>query len=350
MTDPKDTTMIDLRSDTITRPTTGMRAAMAAATVGDDVYHDDPTVNALEDSVASLLGKEAAMYVPTGTMSNQIAIRAHTEPGDVVVIEASAHVGTHEMGGPAHHSGVTLKRIPGTLGTFTADQLRRAVPVPHPSLPAHLFEPHTLVCLENTHNEAGGTIWDIDTLRDVCTTGRERGLATHLDGARLWNASAASGIDVAEYAAPFDTVSVCFSKGLGAPVGSALVGDAAFISRARRFKQMFGGGFRQAGIIAAGALYGLEHHRERLVDDHRHARHFAEAVAGTSATVDLDSVQTNIVYFDVADPGQVVDACLDAGVAMLVLGPTRIRAVFHLGIDTSAAERATEIVTDVIDG
>jgi len=343
--------MIDLRSDTITRPSDGMRAAMATAVVGDDVYHDDPTVNELEERVASILGKEAAMYVPTGTMSNQIAVRTQTEPGDVVILEATAHIGSHEMGGAAHHSGVTLKRLQGHLGTFTPESVRDVVPVPHPSLPSHLYEPHTLLCLENTHNEAGGTVWDLDLLRSVVSQGRELGLASHLDGARLWNASSATGIDPATYAEPFDTVTVCFSKGLGAPVGSALVGSSALIARARRFKQMFGGGFRQAGIIAAGALYALDNNRERLVEDHRNARRFAEAIAGTKgATVDLDTVHTNIVYFDIEDPARVVDAALAAGVAMLVIDRSRVRAVFHLDVASRDVDTAIGVVARAIDG
>ncbi len=342
--------MIDLRSDTITKPSDAMRSAIAAAVVGDDVYHDDPTVNTLEERVADLLGKQAAMYVPTGTMSNQIAVRMHTQPGDTIVLEASAHIGSHEMGGAAHHSGVTLKRIQGSLGTFDADDLRQHVPIPHPSLPSYLFEPHTLVCLENTHNEAGGTLWDLDALDGVTTTASELGMATHLDGARLWNASAATGIDVDRYARHFDTVSVCFSKGLGAPIGSALAGDGEFIAEARRFKQMFGGGFRQAGLIAAGALYALDHNRDRLVEDHANARMFAERLIDIQGVaVDLASVQTNIVYFDVDDPARIVDACLESGVAMLAfVTERRIRAVFHLDISAADTLAATESVRTAV--
>ncbi len=337
--------MIDLRSDTITTPSSAMRSAIADAIVGDDVYHDDPTVNRLEELVAGLLGKEAAMYVPTGTMSNQIAVRMHTQPGDSVVLEATAHIAAHEMGGAAHHSGVTLKGITGKLGVFEAEDVRNQVPTPHPSLPSYLFEPHTLLCIENTHNEAGGTIWPLETIDAVTTTATELGLATHLDGARLWNASAATGIDPARYASAFDTVSVCFSKGLGAPIGSALVGDADFISEARRFKQMFGGGFRQAGLIAAGALYALDHNRDRLSDDHVNAARFASMLAQVPGiAVDLESVQTNIVYFDVHDPAIIVDTCLREGLAMLVLGPKRIRAVFHLDVSAAETDAAIEIV------
>lgn len=327
-----------------------MRRAMAEAVVGDDVYHDDPTVNELEELVADLLGKDEAMYVPTGTMSNQVALRMHTQPGDTVVIEEDAHIGNHEMGGAAHHSGVTLHRIPGFQGTFTGDQLRKAVPEQHPSLPSYLYDPVTLVCLENTHNEAGGTVWDLGAMAEVAEAAEDLGLARHLDGARLWNASAASGVSLADYASHMDTVSVCFSKGLGAPVGSALVGPFDFISEARRFKQMFGGGMRQSGIIAAGALFAVTHNRDRLADDHAHARRFAEAIAETSAaTVDLDSVHTNIVYFDVENPGMVVDECLARGVAMLKLSQTRIRAVFHLDVSEADTQEAIDIVTRVID-
>jgi threonine aldolase len=341
--------MIDLRSDTITKPSEGMRQAIAHADVGDDVYHDDPTVNALESMVADLAGKPAAMYVPTGTMSNQIAVRMHTQPGDSIVLEASAHIGSHEMGGAAHHSGVTLQRIPGTHGVFTSDDVRATVPVPHPSLPAYLYEPYTLLCVENTHNEAGGTIWGLEEAEAVTATARDLGMATHLDGARLWNASAATGISIDRYAAPFDTVSVCFSKGLGAPIGSALVGDADFIAEARRFKQMFGGGMRQSGLIAAGALYALENNRERLADDHANARAFAQAIADVDGiSVDLDAVQTNIVYFTVDDPGDIVDDCLERGAAMLTLGANIIRAVFHLDVTRDDTMKAAAIVASAV--
>jgi threonine aldolase len=255
------------------------------------------------------------------------------------------------MGGAAHHSGVTLQRIEGTLGIFTSDDVRATVPVPHPSLPQYLYDPHTLLCVENTHNEAGGTIWSLEQARDVTTAANDLGMATHLDGARLWNASAATGIGTDVYADPFDTVSVCFSKGLGAPIGSALVGDADFIAEARRFKQMFGGGMRQSGIIAAGAVYALNNNRERLIDDHANARVFAEAIATIDGIdVDLDAVQTNIVYFHLDDPGAVVDECLDEGVAMLMLGPKTIRAVFHLDIDAGDVLTAATTVRTVVSG
>lgn len=337
--------MIDLRSDTVTKPTTEMRRVIAEADVGDDVYHDDPTVNELERTVAELLGKEDAVFVPTGTMSNQIALRVHTEPGDTVIVHAAAHIRRHELGGAAHNSGVTLAPLDGRYGGFTAEQLTAAVPEPHPALPSHLFDPVTLVCLENTHNDAGGTVWDIDEMRRVLKTASGLGLKKHLDGARLWNAAAATGIDLAVLAAGFDTVNVCFSKGLGAPVGSALAGSAKHVARARRFKQIFGGGFRQAGMLAAGALFGLEHHRERLAEDHANARSFAEAVnAADKIEVDLGSVQTNLVYFETPDASALVDACLTDGVSMLALGPTTVRAVFHLDVSAEDGTRAADIV------
>ncbi len=340
--------MIDLRSDTITRPSREMREAMADAVVGDDVYHDDPTVNELEETVAGLLGKEEAMFVPTGTMSNQIALRMHTQPGDTVVIEQDAHIGNHELGGAAHHSGVTLHRIPGHRGTFSGDDLRSAVPTQHESLPGYLFDPFTLVCAENTHNEAGGTIWSVEQLSDVSLMAMDLGLRRHLDGARIWNAAAATGVDVSTYAAMFDTVSVCFSKGLGAPVGSALVGSHEFIGEARRFKHMFGGGMRQSGIVAAGALFAVTNNRDRLAEDHAHCLAFAEVISeAPGVTVDLNTVETNMVYFEVDDAAQVVDASLANGVSMLALGDSRIRAVFHLDVSDADARKAAEIVAGV---
>jgi threonine aldolase len=337
--------MIDLRSDTVTKPSPGMRQAIAHAEVGDDVYRDDPTVNVLEKNVAELLGKEDAVFVPTGTMSNQIALRTHTEPGDTVVVHEEAHIVRHELGGAAHNSGVTLAPLPGPLGTFTADQLRSVVPEPHAALPSHLFDPVTLVCLENTHNDSGGTVWDFDHMQDVLAAAGDLGITTHLDGARLWNASAATGIDLANLSAGFDTVNVCFSKGLGAPVGSALAGTADTVERARRFKQIFGGGFRQAGILAAGALFALEHNRERLVEDHANARAFAESINESEAiTVDLETVQTNLVYFDTSNTNALVDACLAEGVSMLALSPTTIRAVFHLDVTSAGAHKAAETI------
>ncbi len=342
--------MVDLRSDTVTRPSRDMRQAIADAVVGDDVYHDDPTVNELERTVADLLGKEDAVFVPTGTMSNQIALRIHTEPGDTVIIHSEAHIGQHELGGAAHNSGVTLARIGGPYGTFTAEQMTAIVPKPNMALPSHLFPPVTLVCLENTHNDSGGTVWPPDQTREVLDAAGALGLRTHLDGARLWNAAAATGTALSVLAGGFDTVNVCFSKGLGAPVGSALAGTKATISRARRFKQMFGGGMRQAGILAAGALHGIVHNQERLVDDHANARRFAEAINQSDhIRVDLESVQTNLVYFETADADDLAQRCLAEGVAMLAVGPTTVRAVFHLDVSAQQTGSAAETVNSLSD-
>ncbi|NLX21778.1 MAG: low-specificity L-threonine aldolase [Phycisphaerae bacterium] len=321
--------MIDLRSDTVTRPTSAMRQAMAAAEVGDDVLGDDPTVVALERRTAELLGKEAACYMPSGTMTNQVALRVHTEPGDEVLMEAFAHVYLFEAGGPAALSGVMCRLIPGQRGLFTAADVRAAL------RPSNVHYPPTkLVCVENTHNVGGGSIWPLETVAEVEAAAREAGLRMHLDGARLWNAAAATGIPERAYASHFDSVSVCFSKGLGAPVGSALAGTRAFIERARRFRKQFGGGMRQAGVIAAGALYALEHHRSRLVEDHANAKLLAEGIAAMpGVSIDAATVQTNIVFFEVTamPAAELANRLSRAGVLMLARG-TRIRALTHLDV------------------
>lgn len=347
--------MIDLRSDTITRPTEPMRRAIAEAEVGDDVYHDDPSVLKLEARIAELLGKDDAMYVPTGTMSNQAALRTHTQPGDVVLAAVDAHIHLHEMGAPYALSGVTIQFLGdgagGRRGTFDGLALRSAVPEIPPSLPASLFQPVTLVCVENTHNAAGGAVWPIDLLDDVTATAADMGIATHMDGARLWNAAVASGRTEAELTAGFDTVSVCFSKGLGAPMGSALVGRSDLIERARRFKQMFGGGFRQAGMMAAGALYAVDHHRRRLAEDHAAAMRFAAGLAETPGVeVDASLVETNMVYFDVTsmDAARFAERCTDAGLAMLPTGGRSIRAVTNLHVSVEDIDRALRIVAEVL--
>jgi len=338
--------MIDLRSDTVTRPTAAMRQAMARAEVGDDVLGDDPTVHALEARTCDILGKEAAVYMPSGTMTNQVAIRTWTEPGDEIILEASAHSYFYESGGPAALSGVMCRLIEGRRGVFTGEQVRAAL------RPKNEHFPRTkVVCIENTHNRGGGTVWPVARMAEVAAAAREVGLGVHLDGARLWNAAVASGTSEAEYARHADSVSVCFSKGLGAPVGSALAGSAAFIARARRFRKMFGGGMRQAGILAAGALYALEHHRERLADDHANARRLAEGLAALPG-VDLDpaTVETNIVIFGVVgrSAAEVVAAVADQGVRVLATGPQRIRAVTHLGVSAEDIEAALAAFAKVL--
>jgi len=342
--------MIDLRSDTVTQPTDAMREAMASAEVGDDVYGDDPTVNRLEERTAELLGKEAAVFVPTGSMSNQIAIRTQTEPGDLVVVERSAHIVLNEGGGGAAISGVTMRPLDSPDGVFTADDVVEALGRPHRFNPSALSSPATLLCLENTHNAGGGTIWPLDGMRAVCAVGGERGLRLHLDGARLWHASAASGIAEHDFAEPFDTVNVCFSKGLGAPVGSALAGRRATVDRARRFKQQLGGGMRQAGILAAAALHALDHHRGELHRDVNLARSFAREAAGLQGVrIDVGRVASNIVRFEVEmDAGTFVTRCHALGVHMLPSGPHGVRAVFHRDISSEDASRAVALIGEVL--
>ena len=337
--------MIDLRSDTVTKPTQAMRRAMAAAEVGDDVLGDDPTVTALEARVAAVLGKEAAMYVPSGTMANQTALRAHTESGDEIICEQDSHIYQYEAGGPAALCGCLLRFIAGQRGIFSAAQLAEVLHVSSES--NYHYATQKLVVLENTHNRGGGSIWPIEQIAAVELTARENHLRLHLDGARLWNASIATGIPEAEYAKHFDSVSVCFSKGLGAPVGSALAGEPAFIRRARRFRKLFGGGMRQAGIIAAGALYALEHHRERLAEDHANARLLAERLEGAPGLeLDMASVQTNMVYFNTlnAGAGVVCHRLREMGVLVLALDRDRIRAVTHLDVNAKDIETAAEAI------
>jgi threonine aldolase len=343
--------MIDLRSDTVTRPTEAMRQQMARAEVGDDVYGEDPTVLALEKRTAEILGKEEAVFMPTGTMSNQVGLRAHTEAGDEILADGSAHIFTSEGGAPAGLSGIQVRGLPGVNGIFTGEDVLRAIRIPHRFNPKTLPPPAKLVAVENTHNGGGGTIWPLERLEEVAKAARSRDLGLHLDGARLWNASAATGIPEAKYASFFDTVSVCFSKGLGAPVGSALAGPAPFIERARRFKQMFGGGFRQAGVLAAAALYALENHRRDLPEDHGKARALAEALAELPGIeVDLASVQTNIVRFRVTalSPFGFVERCHAEGVHMLGSSPDRVRAVLHRDVSRAQVDIAISLIKKAV--
>ncbi len=343
--------MIDLRSDTVTKPTEAMRAAMAAAEVGDDVYGEDPTVNELEARTAELLGKEAAVFVPTGTMSNQIAVRVLTEPGDAALVEATSHVVVNEAGGAAAISGVSIVPLRGVRGLFTASDVDGAVGVPHRFKPATLSAPARLLCVENTHNAGGGTVWSMEALQSVCAAGRRHGLALHLDGARLWHATAASGVSERDFAATFDTVNVCYSKGLGAPVGSALAGSHDRVARARRFKQQLGGGMRQAGVLAAAALHALEHHRPRLSEDIRRARAFATGLAALDGIdVEPREVHSNIVRFDVTggSAADFAERCHAAGVHMIPGGGSGIRAVVHRDIDDADVARSLELIAGVL--
>jgi threonine aldolase len=343
--------MIDLRSDTVTKPTEAMRAAMATAEVGDDVYGDDPTVKALEARTAELLGKEDAVFVPTGSMSNQIAIRTHTEPGDLVLIDRAAHIIRAEGGAAAALSGVTMKPLAGAGGIFSADDVSASLEPSHPFNPSTLSPRASLLCVENTHNGGGGAVWPLADVQAVCEVAQRHALATHLDGARLWHATAASGVSERDYAAPFDTVNVCFSKALGAPVGSALAGPKQLITRARRFKQQFGGGFRQAGIIAAGALYALKHHRRDLAQDVEHARLLAEGLDGIDGmSVDLASVQSNIVRFGITamDAGLFATRCHDRGVHMLPNGEQSLRAVTHRDVSRDDVVASLGVMASVL--
>ena len=339
--------LIDLRSDTVTKPTPAMREAMAQAEVGDDVFGDDPIVNQLEAETAALLGKEAALYTPSGTMANQLAIRGHTEPGDEIIVEAEAHLYYYEGGAPAVLSGVMCRCANGQRGIFTGADVEAAL------RPADQHFPRTrLVCLENTHNRGGGKIWPIHQVKEVAATARQHGLLLHLDGARLWNASVATGIPEREYAAHFDTVSVCFSKGLGAPVGSALAGPKAFIGHVRRFRKMFGGGMRQAGIIAAGALFALRHHRARLAEDHANAKALAAGLAGVRGLeTEPADVETNMVRFCVrAMPAQqLVDRLRAEGILVLAVGRDTIRAVTNLMVSSEDIQAAVAAIARVLN-
>jgi threonine aldolase len=339
--------MIDLRSDTVTKPTPGMVAAMTAAPLGDDVFGEDPTVNRLEERTAAYLGKEAAVFVPSGTMSNQIAVRVHTRPGDELLIESTSHIYLWEAGGPAALSGVTCRTLDGEYGILEPGQFEGKI------RPDDQHAVRTrLVCLENTHNRGGGTVYPLDKVRAISAWARRHGLAMHLDGARLWNAVVASGIDARTWAAEFDTVSVCFSKGLGAPIGSALAGPKELIHHARRVRKLFGGAMRQAGVLAGACLYAMDHHIDRLAVDHRNAKVFAAAVADCPGLrLDPLRVETNLVWFEI-EPGMgtakdFAGRLKQAGVLVAALGERVLRACTHLDVTAAQVERAADILRTV---
>jgi threonine aldolase len=340
---------IDLRSDTVTRPSSGMRRAMAEAPVGDDQYGEDPSVNRLQERIAGLLGKEAALFVPSGTMANQIALKLLTRPGDEVLVGHEAHMMWHEAGAGAANSGVQFTAI-GRGGLFTAEDFRAALkPRGHIVLP-----PTGLVAVENTHNLGGGVVFPQTDAVEICEAARGARVASYLDGARLFNASVASGRSLAELARPFDLVSVALSKGLGCPVGSVIAGSAGEIARAVRARRMFGGAMRQSGILAAAGLYALDHHVTRLADDHANARLIAERLAGLSGiTLDLATVETNIIVFHLA-PGQPDAAAIaahakEAGVLISALGPRTVRAVTHRDVNRESCRRAADLIAAVIE-
>ncbi len=335
--------MIDLRSDTATRPTEGMRAAIADAEVGDEQKREDPTVNALQERAAALLGQEAALFVPTATMANQIALKLYTRPGEVLVAERHAHVVIYEYGGAAAHAGLMVEPIDGRAGRFGVADLEAA------SLPSTKVADQraTLVALENTHNSSGGRCWPLAELRAVTDAARELGLATHLDGARLLNAAVASKVSPAEIGGLFDTVTLCLSKGLGCPLGALLAGSAETMERAWREKHLFGGAMRQAGIVAAAGVYALDHHVERLADDHARARRLAEGWHAAGLPVDLEQVETNFVQLEVGRLGLERDRALallrEAGIGLSsTIHLTVARAVTHLDVDDDDIERAIE--------
>jgi threonine aldolase len=341
-------TVVDLRSDTFTRPTPAMRAAMAGAEVGDDVWGDDPTAIALEAKAAALLGKEAALFVPSGTMANQIALLLHCRPGDEVIVGRGAHTRLYESGAGAAWAGVQFAEVGAADGTFTADDVDAA------ALPADRNLPRTrLVAVENTHNRGGGRVWPRAQLDGVVARARAGGLALHLDGARIWNAAVATGRPEHELAAPFDTVSACFSKGLGAPVGSVIAGGRDDVERARRFRKMLGGGMRQVGILCAAALYALDNHRARLAEDHANARRLAAGIAGIAGVrVDAHRIETNIVIFEVAGvpAAEVARRTEASGVRLHAIAPTRLRAVTHLDVDAAGIDRAIAAVRAALSG
>ena len=337
--------MIDLRSDTLTQPSPGMRKAMAEAVVGDEQKREDPTVIALEERAAELLGQEEAVYLPTATMANQIALRVLSEPGDEVLAEAMAHVFRYELGGPAVHSGLAMKALPTEHGIFTAEQVGEAV-----SPPGDLHTaPTRVLCLENTHNGGGGRVWPLEHLRAVVAEGRRLDLRVHLDGARLMNAAVASGHPAAEYGREFDTVTLCLSKGLGCPLGALIAGPRERMAKARRMKHLFGGAMRQAGIVAAAGLYALDHNVERLADDHANARRLGEGLAEAGVPVDLEQVETNFVLLDVGRLGLGADeavARLRAEGVLLSFAAKKdvLRAVTYLDVTADDIDQAIDAI------
>jgi threonine aldolase len=334
--------MIDLRSDTATAPTAEMRAAMAVAEVGDEQSREDPTVNELQRRAAELLGQEAALFLPTATMANQIALRILTRPGCVLIAEERTHCMIFEAGGPAVHSGLIMIGLPGVGGRLTPEQLQAV------TQKSEDVEPASVVVLENTHRSAGGRVWPLDVFGEVGAAARELGLAVHLDGARLLNASVAAGIPAAEYGRLADTVTLCFSKGLGCPLGAVLASSAERIERAWREKFLFGGAMRQAGIVAAAALYALDHHVEGLADDHRRARRLAEGIADAGVPVDLDAVETNFIGIELEPLGLTAEEAkvriAEHGVRVGDLRPGVLRVATYLGISDEDVERAIEAI------
>ena len=342
--------IIDLRSDTVTKPSAAMKQAMFNAPLGDDVFGDDPTVNKLQSETAMMLGKQAGLFVPSGTMGNQIALKTLTQPGDEVILDHESHIFRYEVAGAAVMSGLQFHTIHGPGGIMTAEQVREAI------RPEDIHQPRTsVVCLENTHNRAGGVVYPLNEIKKISALCKRQKIKMHLDGARLWNASIASGIPLKEYSKYFDSVMVCFSKGLGCPAGSVLAGNKEFIERARRSRKMMGGGMRQAGILAGAGLYALKHNIKRMAEDHRRAQTLAKRISQISKIkIDLTSVQTNIVVFDIKQTGmrseQAMKELARKGLWLVSFGPTRLRAVTHLDVDDKDIENAGSIVRKIFGG
>jgi threonine aldolase len=338
--------VVELRSDTFTKPTPEMRRAMAEAEVGDDVWGEDPTANALQEQCAALFGKEAGLVVPSGSMGNEAAIKALTNPGEEIIVEASAHIIEAEVGAPATISQVLVRALPAQRGVFDLDELSAAI-----RSPSRFFTHTSVVCLENTHQASGGAVVPIDAFRGMAKVARERNVKVHLDGARIFNASVASGVHVREYAAEVETLSFCFSKGLGAPIGSMLLGPVDLIDRARRVRKMLGGGMRQVGVICAAAKVALETGVERLAEDHAYAKRLAEGIAESwPGAVDPADVETNIMYVDTGDRDaeETAGALKGHGVLVGPMGARRLRLVTHRDVDASGIERAIKAFRAVV--
>jgi len=341
---------IDLRSDTVTKPSPEMREAMFRAEVGDDVYGEDPTINRLEQRIAEITGKAAALYVPSGTMSNQVAVKTLTQPGQEIICEENCHIYNYEAAGTAFNSLVQVRPLRGQYGVLDAAEVEAAI------RPADIHAPQTaLITVENTHNRSGGTVYPIEAIRELYEVARRHQIAMHLDGARLFNAVVQSGISAKEYCEYFDSVSICFSKGLGAPVGSALLGTFEFIQRARKYRKLFGGGMRQAGILAAACLYALNHNIDRLAEDHRNARRLAEGIHDLPGIeIDDRQVQTNMVMIRVVHPrfeaASLCDALREKGIGASAVDRQRIRAVTHLDVSAAQIDEVISILKIIVNG
>jgi len=339
--------IIDLRSDTVTKPSPGMRKAMYEAEVGDDVFKEDPTVNKLEEFIAELLGKEAALYVPSGVMGNQICLNVLTDPGDEVICDREAHIFNYESASPSRLSGIQLYPLDGKLGILSSEQVE-----PYIRTTAYHMPRTKVIEVENTHNRAGGTIWPMENIVALKNLAKKHNLYFHLDGARIWNACAETGISPKEYAAHFDTVSCCFSKGLGAPVGSAITGSKEFIKEAYRVRKSWGGGMRQVGILAAAALFALQNNRERLREDHWRAKHLAERIKlNPNLEINMEAVQTNILLFKPLKitPAEGLKRCKEKGLILTPGTIDSIRAVTHLDVNDEDIEKAANILDEVFN-